>query len=140
MENEYIKRLKSHWNEFFTIRHSAKQFQSPDNQSIIPNLEHFVPQDFAFSTAIMHFSLTTILAAASFFMAGTSAVPVQEGTAKALETRECGFHARVDSVWHENALSRRRIVYRNSGGFDGKELGDLWLAEDAIASMYSSYS
>lgn len=117
--------------EFLTINHSSKHLS---NQSNIHNSNCFVQPNFKHSTTTMHFSLPTILAASSFFITGTSAAPAQDATAKALETRECNFQAHVDSVFNEDGLTRRRVVYSNSGGIDGKELGNLWLAEDALAS------
>ena len=131
---EYLKSWELPSMDFFTINHSTNQLYTIIKSSTFPitPFTRTLP-----SIATMKFSLATILAAASFFAGGAFAAPAQEAAANPLDTRaDCGFHARQDSIWHENALSRRRIVYRNSGGFAGDELGALWTAEDAIASMY----
>lgn len=77
----------------------------------------------------MHFSLASILAFSGLLLSGASASPVAN---HALEARDdCISYARLDSVWHENAMSRRRVYYDTDKPMDNigdtlKALGEKW--------------
>ena len=58
--------------------------------------------------------LSIILATSSILLSEVNASPVDNN---ALESRQsCHSYARTEAVWHENAMSRRRVYYETNKG------------------------